>query len=248
MEKVLEVRDISKSYGNIIALNNVSMDLEKGEIHGLIGDNGAGKSTLIKIISGALKPDKGEIIVNGEMKNFNSPKDAEKEGISTVHQYKGIVHIRKVYENFFMGSEIYHSYLFGLIKFLKEKEMKEKTREALEEYGFDFDVEKEVNQLSGGQTQIIYLVKELYKNPHVLLLDEPATALSARVKEKFNDFLLQIKNVKKTSILIIGHNMIDICKLSDRITILRRGEKVSTEYAKDIESIKTLEQFMTGCK
>lgn len=194
MNRIMEVRNISKSFDNIKALNKVNIDLEKGEIHGLIGDNGAGKSTLIKIISGVLKPDEGEILINNKKMSFNSPKDAEKEGISTVHQYKGIVRSRKVYENFFMGSEIFHSFIFGLIKILKEEEMKNRAKNALEEYGFDFDVEKEVSFLSGGQTQIIQLVKALDKKPHVLLLDEPTTALSSRVKEKFIEFLLEIKD------------------------------------------------------
>ena len=219
---VLECRNIFKKFGHIQALKNVSFGLKRGEILGLVGDNGAGKSTLIKIFRGAINPTSGEIFVRGEKKKFKSPKDANKESIYSVYQDSALVDQLNIAENFFMGDELVNSKVRGLINFVDFEKEEREAKKYLKRMGFNLDVTSEIKNFSGGERRVVAIMRALYKNPEILLLDEPVIALSAKAKEMIFTIIQKIK--KTCSILFVTHSLDDALRMCDRVVILRVGE------------------------
>jgi simple sugar transport system ATP-binding protein len=221
---ILEAKNISKDFGAVRALHNVSFGLPRGKILGLVGDNGAGKSTLLKILSGALQPSSGEVYLEGERVWFRSTADAMKRGIAIAYQFLELVDIAKVWQNFFMGRELRKSR--GLFSLLDVEGMRRLTAEAIAKHGHVLDVEREVKELSGGQRGILFISRALEAEPKVLLLDEPTHGLSKRVIDEIFTFLRKIAKERGVSILITSQWFELISSLVDEVMVMRRGSIV----------------------
>jgi ABC-type sugar transport system ATPase subunit len=222
---IMEVKNISKNFGTVRALCNVSFDIERGKILGLVGDNGAGKSTLLKILSGDLHPSGGNIYLKGKEIRFKSPADAMKMGIAIAYQFLELVDIASVWENFFMGRELTKRRI-GPFAFLDIEKMKHLTAEAITKHGPKLDVEREVIELSGEQRQIIAVSRAIEADPKILLLDESFTLLSLEGRKEIVDFLGNVNKKCDITMVIVSHDLDLIKKLSHYIMVLRSGEKV----------------------
>ena len=240
-ECIINTENLTKTYGNLVALNQVNFCLPYEGVTGLVGDNGAGKTTLVSMLTGVFPPTEGKIYFEGKKVDFKSPCDAIEKGIRSVHQILQVVKIRKVYENFFMGREICKNYLFDLIKIIDKNAEIAETKKSLEEYSCFIDVEKTVDQLSGGQTQIFQVIKHLIWDPKVLILDEPTTALSVDASERI------FKLIRKINVptLVISHNLLQIMKFCDRIAILRNGQLVDMQNTKQT-TLENISKIMMG--
>jgi simple sugar transport system ATP-binding protein len=221
---MMQVKNISKNYGTVRALSNVSFDLERGKILGLVGDNGAGKSTLLKILSGDLQPSGGEIYIEGKSTRFKSPADAMKIGIAIAYQFLELVDSATVWENFFIGREL--TKRIGPLVFLDIEKMKHLTAEAIAKYGPKLDIEREVGELSGEQRQIVAVTRAIEANPEILLLDESFTLLSLEGREEIVNFLREVNKTSEITMVIVSHDLDLVKELSHYIMVLRGGEKM----------------------
>ena len=241
MSAIIELKNVSKSFGGITALKKASIKVDVGEVVGLIGDNGAGKSTLIKTLVGVHAPDDGQIIIRGnEVKNWNASK-AREAGIETVFQDRALCPQQSIVWNIFMGKELKHR--FG---FVREKEQVREANKLIREIGFTsklIDAESPVGNLSGGERQGVAIARAIYNNAELIVLDEPTTALSLIETQKVFDF---VDNVKKSgrSVLFIGHNIYHVYDISDRFVILDRGEVVHQINKEDIDTPEELMKIM----
>jgi len=231
---LLEAKGIVKSFGAVIALNNVDFYVDYGEVVGLVGDNGAGKSTLIKILAGYYQPDRGRIFFEGREVAFRSPAEARKLGIEVVYQHLALVPYMNIYRNMFLGKEIVKK--FGFIKVLDKKRMKEEAKKMLKRAGIvkDLDVELSVDRLSGGERQIIAINRALHFGAKLLLLDEPTSALSVRECEEVLKQVLELKK-KGVGCVIVSHNIYHVYSVADRIVVLDRGVKI-LDIPRDVAS------------
>ena len=241
MEKIIELKNVTKRFGGITALNNASLYVEQGEVVGLIGDNGAGKSTLIKTLVGVYGPDEGEIIIRGnKVLNWTALK-ARESGIETVFQDRALCPQQSIVWNIFMGKEL--RYPFG---FVREKEQVKEANRLIREIGFTsklIDAESPVGNLSGGERQGVAIARAIYNNAELIILDEPTNALSLNETQKVFEF---VNNVKKSnrSVLFIGHNIYHVYDISDRFVILDRGEVVHQLNKEDIGTPEELMKIM----
>lgn len=221
---ILKTENISKNFGGVKALNNVSFELERGRILGLVGDNGAGKSTFLRILVGDLQPSSGKIYLDGEEVHFRSPADAMEKGIAIAYQFLELVDSAKVWENFFMGRELTKK--VGVLNILDIKNMKNSTAEAIGKYGYTFDIEQEAGKLSGDERQITVVTRAIESDPKVLLLDESFTMLSMEGRERVIKFLREVNEKSGVSMIVVSHDLDLIKQLSHYIMILKAGEKV----------------------
>ena len=241
MEKIIELKNVTKRFGGITALNRASLHVNKGEVVGLIGDNGAGKSTLIKTLVGVYGPDEGEIVIRGK-KVFNwTALKARESGIETVFQDRALCPQQSIVWNIFMGKEL--RYPFG---FVREKEQVKEANRLIREIGFTsklIDAESPVGNLSGGERQGVAIARAIYNNAELIILDEPTNALSLNETQKVFEF---VNNVKKSnrSVLFIGHNIYHVYDISDRFVILDRGEVVHQLNKEEIKSPEELMKLM----
>lgn len=223
---LLEVRRLRKSYGGVRALDDVSLDVQAGEILALVGDNGAGKSTLIKAISGALRPDAGEILVSGATVELRSPRDATALGIETVHQSLGLVDTLDVPQNVFLGRELRRSIL-GIFRQLDHAEMRRRTRALLERLNIGMPTLHEpVLRLSGGQRQAVAISRLLLGEPRLLIMDEPMAALGVDEGRKVLDLVVTLR-AQGIAILMISHNLEHVFAIADRIAVMKTGRMVA---------------------
>lgn len=236
-----DIKNVSKNFGTVKALRNVSFTLEKGKILGLVGDNGAGKSTLLKILSGGLQPTDGEIYLGGEKTRFRNTADAMKKGIAIAYQFLELVEIAKVWENFFMGRELTKK--IGPFLFLDIEKMKRLTEEAVTRHGQSVDVEKEIKDISGEQRQIIAVTRAIESNPKILLLDESFTLLSLEGRKEIVQFLRNINQTIGINMVIVSHDLDLIKDLSHYIMVLRGGEKMFFGHTDEI-SIDEIVNYM----
>jgi len=226
---LLKMVNISKSFGNVRALRNVSMNVNYNEILGVVGDNGAGKSTLIKVLLGVHKPDTGEIYFEGKKVKINSPQEARALGIEPVYQDLALIDLINVWRNFFLTREYVKMRYF----LDKEKNIKE-CKQALKKTGMeDIDVTRYVKLLSGGQRQAVAISRALYYRSKLLVLDEPVSALSVRESEKVLELVMAAKKEGVSSI-IISHNIYQIYPVVDRFLVLDRGVKIGEFDKKDV--------------
>jgi ABC-type sugar transport system ATPase subunit len=239
---MMEVKNISKNFGTVKALCNVSFSIEKGTILGLVGDNGAGKSTLLKILSGDLAPSSGELYLTGNEIRFRSPADAMKVGIAIAYQFLELVDIASVWENFFMGRELTRRK--GIFAFLDIKKMKHLTEEAIAKHGSKLDVDREVIELSGEQRQVVAVTRAIEADPRILLLDESFTLLSLAGREEIVDFLRNINKKLDMTMVIVSHDLDLIKKLCHYIMVLRSGEKVFYGRTDEITTDKIVEYML----
>jgi len=225
---LLEMQNISKSFGEVTALSNVNLTLNYNEILGLVGDNGAGKSTLIKILSGIYPPDSGRILIEGKEIKFKNPSDAKRFGIGTVHQKMEeiLAPNHDVTANIFMGEELTKPILGSFLRVLDKTQMDRKAEEILSMIRIDIDsVKRPIASYSGGQRQAVAVGKAINRIPKILILDEPCAALG--VSESL-EILRLIKHLRQEgiSIIFISHNLEQIFIVVDRILVLRNGKKV----------------------
>jgi len=242
---ILEVKDITKYYGGVCALNKVDLELVNGEILGIVGDNGAGKSTLVKIISGVVQKDDGEIFFEGKKVKINSPTDAKKLGIETVYQNLGLVDTLSVPSNIFLNREIIFN--VPIIKYfgiLNKRKMYKESQELLKKLGINVDMNRAVTCYSGGQRQSFALGKIVYWGKKVAILDEPTASLGVKESNMAVELIKYLSKEHGLSVIIISHNLQHIFKVVDRIMVLRRGERVGLVgvhevTAEDVVSIIT---------
>jgi simple sugar transport system ATP-binding protein len=237
---ILEMRHISKSFGAVTALVDVSIELRHGEVLALVGDNGAGKSTLIKILSGFHDPDGGTIVVHGKEVHFGSPRDARAHGIETVYQDLALIKDLSIYHNMFLGRE-YHRRLLGL-KLLDNRRMRELARSYLDTLGITIpSVDSTVELLSGGQRQSVAVARSIYSSPTILVLDEPLAALGVRESAHVLGLIQNLRRQRSVSIILIVHNYNQVFEVCDRINFLHFGEIVldaSTSQTSEEELIR----------
>jgi ABC-type sugar transport system, ATPase component len=240
---ILRVEGISKSFGRVVALNDVSFEIFENEKIALVGDNGAGKSTLIKIFSGAITPSSGEIFIEGRKVELTSTRDAKNRGIETVYQSLALVDCLSIEKNIYLGKEIAKRY-FG-IEVLQNRAMKKGALDFLKGVGIRIeDPNRAVDELSGGQRQAVAVAKAVMWTDKILILDEPTAALGVQETGRILIMIQQLKK-KGLSIILITHNIEHAFLVADRFFILRVGEKVG-ERRKAETSPDEIVSLITG--
>ncbi len=239
MQKVLEMKNISKAYGGVQALKNVSFSCNAGEVHCLAGENGAGKSTLLKILSGLVRPDEGTITLNSEIKNFKSPHHAIKDGIVMVYQELTLIPELSVIDNVFLNKESSRK-PFGI----NRKNQISKLNDLLDTYKIDLNPNKMVEELTVAQKQLTEILKTLVTDPQIIILDEPTSSLSTAEVEKLYMIVRKMKELGK-SIIFISHRMEEVFNISDQITVLKDGEHVGSYNAHELNPDRLI-QLMVG--
>jgi simple sugar transport system ATP-binding protein len=220
---LLKMDGISKHYGPVTALDEVTLALKPGEVLGLVGDNGAGKSTLIKILSGAITADEGQVFFEGKEIKVENPQDARNLGIETIYQTFALVGNLPIYLNIFLGRYRVKKILGGLIKILDEKRMEKESREILQNLKIHFNsVKEKVDHLSGGQRQAVAIGRALFFNPRIIIMDEPTSGLAVKEVEQIHDIIRDFKT-KGVSIIFITHRLQSIFAVADRVVVLRGG-------------------------
>lgn len=232
----IEVTGLSKSYPGVRALHQVDFALRPGEVHVLLGENGAGKSTLVKIMSGAVQPDAGDVVVGGQPLTLASPHDAQTAGIGTVYQELSLVPDLTVAQNIFLGRES----VGGPAQFLRRKDMAEQARSKLGLLGIDIDPQTPVRQLSIAMRQVVEIVRALTRDSKVLFLDEPTSSLSQQETEELFARIDQIK-ADGVAICYISHRLEEIERIADRVTVMRDGEVV----ARDLPATTPLSELVS---
>jgi simple sugar transport system ATP-binding protein len=216
---VIEARNISKSFGAVSALGDISLQVGKGEVLGLIGDNGAGKSTLIKILTGFQQPTHGQILLDGQPVTLSSVADARAHGIETVFQDLALIDTLPVYLNLYLNKEP----RFG--PFLRRSVMQENSRRYLDDIGIQISsVNDEVSSLSGGQRQAIAVARSVYSHARILLLDEPLAAMGAKEGGIILDLISMLRERGEVSMILIAHNYTQVLDVCDRVNLLQHGE------------------------
>ncbi|TPM31816.1 ATP-binding cassette domain-containing protein [Mesorhizobium sp. B2-3-4] len=219
---LLEVRNLSKHFGAVRALNDFSMTVRPGEVVALAGDNGAGKTTLIKAISGVFQPTGGEILLRGQPVAFATPQEAREKGIETIYQDLALADNLSIGANIFLGREPMRK-AFGFLPVLDRKAMAEAARETMKR--LDFHVSRlnaPVSNFSGGQRQAVAIGRAVYWDAQILIMDEPTAALGVPEQRKVISLIHQLK-AQGRGVIFISHNLQDIFAVSDRIVVLRRG-------------------------
>jgi D-xylose transport system ATP-binding protein len=221
-QPILSVEHVSKSFGAVEALKDISFSINAGEVVALLGDNGAGKSTLVKIIAGTMQPDTGGLLFEGRPVVINSPATAKQLGIETVYQDLSICPNMDVVANFFMGRELYRNVL-GL-KMLRERAMREETERTLRDIGTQIpSVFTTMEHLSGGQRQAVELCRFVHWGGKLVLLDEPFAALGVRQTHRGLELIEQVR-ARGVAVVVITHNMLHAFQVADRIVVLRQGK------------------------
>jgi simple sugar transport system ATP-binding protein len=239
----LEVRAISKYFGSVNALEDISMAVYPGEVTCVLGDNGAGKSTLIKILSGVHVPDQGEVLYEGEPVTFAGPRDARARGIATVFQDLATVPLMSVWRNFFLGNEPTKGR--GPLQRMDIKGAQRIMREELAKMGIDLrDPSQTVGTLSGGERQAVAIARAVYFGAKVLILDEPTSALGVRQSGIVLKYVVQAREMGR-AVIFITHNPHHAYPVGDRFVLLKRGRMLGS-YAKAETSIEALTSMMAG--
>ncbi|MDT8915537.1 ATP-binding cassette domain-containing protein [Amycolatopsis sp. PS_44_ISF1] len=240
---LIEVRDIGKTYGSVVALREVSTVVNAGEVTCVLGDNGAGKSTLIKILAGVHAHDRGEFRVAGSPVRFASPREALDRGIATVYQDLAVVPLMSVWRNFFLGSEPTTG--FGPFRALDRKKGRETTRKALADMGIDLrDVEQPVGTLSGGERQCVAIARAVHFGAKVLILDEPTAALGVKQAGVVLRYVAQARD-RGLGVVLITHNPHHAYPVADRFLLLKRGAALGS-YEKPEIGLGELTRQMAG--
>jgi simple sugar transport system ATP-binding protein len=240
---VIEVKDIGKRYGNIIALSDVSTSVRAGEVTCVLGDNGAGKSTFIKILAGAHEHTDGELLIDGNATTLSSPRAALELGIATVYQDLAVVPLMPVWRNFFLGSEI--SKGVGPFRKLDVAEMKRIAKEELAAMGIDLrDVEQPIGTLSGGERQCVAIARAVYFGARVLILDEPTAALGVKQSGVVLKYIAKARD-RGLGVVFITHNPHHAYPVGDRFMLLRRGKSMG-DFPKSEMTLEELTAMMAG--
>ncbi len=227
----VKMENISKSFGSVVANDQISFEVRKGEIHALLGENGAGKSTLMNMLSGIYKPDSGFIYIHGKAVSFQSPKESIQKGIGMIHQHVKLVDVQTAQDNIIMGQK--QSFI------IRKKKISEELRAKAKHFGLAVDPEKKVYNMSIGEKQNVEILKVLYRGADILIMDEPTAVLTPQETKEL--FVIMRKMAEEgCAIIIITHKLNEVMEISDRVTVLRHGKTVGT-----LETKKTSPKEMT---
>ena len=238
----IRVENVSKSFGVVRALEDVSLYVRPGEVVGLIGDNGAGKSTLVKILTGFHKPDTGRIFVFGDEVQLKSVTHARSLGIDTVFQDLALVPGMSVYHNMFLNREVTRG--IGPLRFLNNRVMRKRAREYLDDIGVRVpSMGAEVARMSGGQRQAIAIARSTHSDARILLLDEPLAAMGAREGALIIELIEQLGKKSDVSMIVIAHNYVHVLEMCDRVNLLRNG-RIVLDKPSDETSVEELTEIV----
>lgn len=221
---LLEVRNVSKSFGAIHAVNDISWSVEPGEVVGLMGDNGAGKSTLVKLIAGNFPPTDGEVLVDGEVCHFHKPIQARAKGIEVVYQDLALADNLTAAQNVFLGRELNKG--FWPFRVLDKQAMIDRSAKLFDELKSETRPRDLVKKMSGGQRQAVAIARTRLSNAKLVLMDEPTAAISVRQVAEVLELIRRLKH-QDVAVILISHRMPDVFAVSDRIIVMRRGAKVA---------------------
>ena len=231
----LECRNITKTFGSVVANKNCNLDVRQGEILAILGENGSGKTTLMNMVAGIYFPDEGQIFVDGKEVVIRSPKDAFEHKVGMIHQHFKLVNVFSATENIALGTDDGKKYSLS--------DVTKKVIEITQKYGFIIDPQKKVHEMSVSEKQTVEIIKVLYRGADILILDEPTAVLTPQETEKLFAVLRRMREDGK-SIIIITHKMHEVLSISDRVAVLRRGEHVSTVDTKDTNEAELTEMMM----
>lgn len=237
-KNAIELKNISKYFGKVIANKNIFLEVRKGEILSLLGENGSGKTTLMNMLSGIYFPNEGQIFVDGKEVTITSPKDAFDLGIGMIHQHFKLIDTFTAAENIILG-------LPGE-EVIKMDAVIDKINDLVNKYGFEFDATKKIYNMSVSEKQTVEIVKMLYRGANILILDEPTAVLTPQETDKLFDVLRNMRNDGK-AIIIITHKLHEVLSLSDRVAVLRKGEYIGTVLTKEATEL-SLTEMMVGEK
>ena len=235
---VIEMRHITKEFPGIIANDDITLQLRRGEIHALLGENGAGKSTLMSVLFGLYQPEKGEILKDGKVVKINSPNDATALGIGMVHQHFKLVECFSVLDNIILGAED------TILGFTQKQKAKQKVLELSEKYGFNIDLKARIDEITVGMQQRTEILKMLYRDNEILIFDEPTAVLTPQEIDELMQIMHNLAEEGK-SILFITHKLNEIMAVADRCTVLRKGKYIGTVNVADTTK-KELSTMMVG--
>jgi len=242
---LIEMENIHKRFGRVRALSGIDLELQDGEVLGLLGDNGSGKSTLIKTLVGVHSADEGEIRIRGEPVSIDSPKTARQYGIATVYQDLALVNEMSVAANVFLD-RYPRKRLASIVPMIDWQEMNERAEELIQRrLNLDLDVTKKVEFFSGGERQAIAVARALVTDPDIVIMDEPTSALSAESARRVQQLLREL-NEEGISIIVISHNLDEVFELTDRITVLRSGELVGTVESGAVDKNDVVTMMVDG--
>lgn len=249
MENLLYIDHISKSFGAVRALQEITFSVQRAEIVALVGDNGAGKSTLVKIISGALTPDSGKLWLEGREVHFRRPADAIREGIETVYQHLALIEELDVADNIYLGREVTRGGWLGkVIGWLDRPQMRRSTQQAISQLHVKIpSPNRSVRRLSGGQRQAVAIGRAITWGHKLLILDEPTAALGVEETEQVLVTIEKLRDEQGLSMIVVSHNMQDVYRIADRIVVLRQGRHVAT-LLKQETTPQEIVAYITGAK
>lgn len=224
VQPILQVKDLYKHFGGLVAVDHVSLDIHPGEVVGLLGDNGAGKSTLIKMISGVYKPDGGQVLLDGEAISFSTPLEARRRGIETIYQDLALCENLDASANIFLGRERMRHQL-GIFRVLNRSYMLRESRQVLDQLDIRIpELRNPIRQLSGGQRQAVSIARAVYWKARLMIMDEPTAALGVPEQLKVLELIRTLRN-QGVPVILISHNMQDVFAVADRAIVMRRGSK-----------------------
>jgi ribose transport system ATP-binding protein len=238
---VLEVREVTKRFAGVTALDQVSFELQPGEVHALVGENGAGKSTLIKVMTGVHEPDAGDVRYLGEPVHFRGPRDAQAVGISTIYQEVNLIPLLSVARNLFLGREPMAR--FGLVDFTQ---MHRQAAAIMGRYGIEVDVRRPLGELSIGIQQAVAIARAVSANHRVVIMDEPTSSLEQREAERLFRVIEQLRT-EGVAVLYVSHRLDEVFRLCDRVTVLRDGKLVHVGPLRDLTRLQLI-ALMLGRK
>ncbi len=242
MVPIIEFRNITKQFGGTIALNKVSFQVNKGEVHCLCGENGAGKSTLINLCGGIFEPTEGTILINGKEEKINSVNKSEKLGIAIVHQEVPLCLNMSIAHNIFLGSPEANKGIF-----LNEQYMNEKAKELLKKFQLKAKPTDILGNLSIAEQSMVQIAKALYAEPQILILDEPTAALTNNQRAVMFEVIRNLIQEKQTTVLYVSHRLEEVMELGDRLTVFKDGKFVATKNVKDV-TVDQIISMMVGRK
>lgn len=241
-DPVLEARGVTKHYGHVLALDEADFTANPGEVVALIGDNGAGKSTLIKILVGAIRPDSGQVLVDGQPVNMTNPLDGRKYGIEAVYQDLALAPDLDAAANLYLGRELYW---VPFVRVLNKRAMRSRAVSAFAELGINLpNIATPVGMLSGGQRQSVAVARAVAFASRIIFMDEPTAALGVVQRGRVLDVIRRVRD-RGISVVLVSHNMPEVLAVSDRIEVLRMGRRVAT-YTASQASVDELVGAMTG--
>jgi len=246
-EPLLSIRNMTKVFGGLVAVDAVSLEVRRGEVVGLLGDNGAGKSTLIKCVSGVHRPEEGEIVFDGARADFATPMDARRAGIETIYQDLALANNLDVGANIFLGREVKKRRFGGILQTLDDKLMLRESSNTLDSLQIRFPtLTQPIEKLSGGQRQAVAIARAVYWDAKLMIMDEPTNNLGVPEQQKVLELIRTLKD-RGVPVVLITHVLPDAFAVTDRVIVMHRGRKVA-EKATARTNAEELVQYMVGAR